>query len=98
MDEDDVILADSGFFKSRREAVDRLTEEGLQSDERYAEAEAVYREDLRRNRDNGWSLTGLQLALQKQERGTEAEELTMRLASAFNDADTRPSSSCYCEP
>jgi len=64
----------------------------------FAEAEAVYREDLRRNRDNGWSLTGLQLALQNQERETEAEELTLRLVSAFNDADTRPSSSCYCEP
>jgi tetratricopeptide (TPR) repeat protein len=70
----------------------------LMADQRYAEAEAVYREDLRRNRDNGWSLTGLQLALQAQERGSEAEELTMRLARAFNDADTRPSSSCYCEP
>jgi tetratricopeptide (TPR) repeat protein len=70
----------------------------LMAGERYAEAEAVYREDLRRNRDNGWSLTGLQLALQKQGRGSEAEELTMRLARAFNDADTRPSSSCYCEP
>jgi tetratricopeptide (TPR) repeat protein len=70
----------------------------LMADGRYAEAESVYREDLRRNRDNGWSLTGLQLALEKQERGTEAKELTMRLARAFNDADTRPSSSCYCEP
>ena len=70
----------------------------LMADKRYAEAEAIYREDLRRNRDNGWSLTGLQLALQKQERKSEAEELTTRLAMAFNDADTRPSSSCYCEP
>jgi len=70
----------------------------LMADGRYAEAEAVYREDLRRNRDNGWSLTGLQLALQKQARESEAEELTTRLAMAFNDADTRPSSSCYCEP
>ena len=68
------------------------------ADKRYAEAEAIYREDLRRNRDNGWSLTGLQLALQKQERKLEADELTTRLAMAFNDADTRPSSSCYCEP
>jgi len=70
----------------------------LMADRRYAEAEAIYREDLRRNRDNGWSLTGLQLALQKQARELEAEELTTRLAMAFNDADTRPSSSCYCEP
>jgi len=70
----------------------------LMAGERYAEAEAVYREDLRRNRDNGWSLTGLQLALEKQERGPEADELSVRLARAFNTADTRPTSSCYCEP
>ncbi len=70
----------------------------LMADERYAEAEAVYLEDLRRNRDNGWSLTGLQLALQTQGRDGEAEELSPRLARAFGTADTRPSSSCYCEP
>ena len=70
----------------------------LMADGRFSDAEAVYREDLRRNRDNGWSLTGLQLALQKQAREPEAEELTLRLASAFNTADTRPTSSCYCEP
>ncbi len=70
----------------------------LMADGRFAEAEEVYREDLRRNRDNGWSLTGLQLALQSQERQSEAEDLTIRLARAFDDADTRPTSSCYCEP
>jgi tetratricopeptide (TPR) repeat protein len=70
----------------------------LMADGRYAEAEAVYREDLRRNRDNGWSLTGLQLALQTQKREQEANELSARLASAFHTADTRPTSSCYCEP
>jgi tetratricopeptide (TPR) repeat protein len=70
----------------------------MMADGRYAEAEAVYREDLRRNRDNGWSLTGLQLALQTQKREQEANELSARLASAFHTADTRPTSSCYCEP
>ena len=70
----------------------------LMADGRYAEAEAVYLEDLRRNRDNGWSLTGLQLALQATDRDGEAEELSPRLARAFGTADTRPSSSCYCEP
>jgi tetratricopeptide (TPR) repeat protein len=70
----------------------------LMADERYAEAEEVYLEDLRRNRDNGWSLTGLQLALQAQERKDEADELSPRLARAFGTADTRPTSSCYCEP
>ena len=65
----------------------------LMSAGRYTEAEAVYREDLRRNRDNGWSLTGLQLALKEQERGNEAENLSPRLARAFHTADTRPMSS-----
>jgi len=70
----------------------------LMADDRYSEAEAVYREDLRRNRDNGWSLTGLQLALKAQDRAQEADELSPRLAMAFNRADTRPTSSCFCEP
>ena len=70
----------------------------LMADGQYAEAEEVYREDLRRIRDNGWSLTGLQLALQAQDRGEEADDLSARLALAFGTADTRPSSSCYCEP
>lgn len=70
----------------------------LMADERYTEAEAVYREDLRRNRDNGWALTGLQLALKAQKRDQEAEALSERLALAFGTADTRPTSSCYCEP
>lgn len=70
----------------------------LMADERYAEAEAVYREDLRRNRDNGWSLTGLQLALRAQGQEHEAEELSPRLSRAFGTADTHPTSSCYCEP
>ena len=68
------------------------------ADGRYAEAEEVYLEDLRRNRDNGWSLTGLQLALQATDRAEGAKELSPRLARAFGTADTRPSSSCYCEP
>jgi tetratricopeptide (TPR) repeat protein len=70
----------------------------LMADERYQEAEAVYREDLRRNRDNGWSLTGLQLALEAQGRDSDSDEVTVRLARAFGSADTRPTSSCYCEP
>jgi tetratricopeptide (TPR) repeat protein len=70
----------------------------LMSDGRHSEAEAVYREDLERNRDNGWALTGLKLALEAQDRGSEAEEAGVRLATAFGHADTRPTSSCYCEP
>jgi tetratricopeptide (TPR) repeat protein len=70
----------------------------LMADGRSAEAEEVYREDLRRNRDNGWSLTGLKLALEGQRRTGEADKLSSRLAMAFGTADTRPTSSCFCEP
>ena len=39
---------------------------------RPAEAEAVYREDLKRFRENGWSLFGLRQSLRAQHRGEEA--------------------------
>ena len=44
----------------------------LESD-RAAEAEAVYRRDLRWNRNNGWSLFGLYQALDMQGKEGEAE-------------------------
>ena len=72
----------------------------LMSKEKYAQAEAVYREDLKRNRSNGWGLLGLQQALAAQGKGKEAAMLKSQLATAFAnaDADVKPSSSCYCEP
>jgi len=70
----------------------------MMADGRHKEAEAIYREDLRRNRDNGWSLTGLKLALEKQGLSEEAEKLSDRLKRAFKAADTHPTSSCFCEP
>lgn len=70
----------------------------LVADERWEEAEAVYREDLARLRDNGWSLTGLRQALEAQGRHEEAASLNDRLEKAFEAADTRPRTSCYCEP
>lgn len=39
---------------------------------KYSEAEAVYREDLKRLRQNGWSLYGLYLALEAQGKTSEA--------------------------
>ena len=70
----------------------------LMSDGRYAEAERVYREDLRRYRDNGWSLLGLQQSLRAQKRDTEASTLNKRLAAAWPRKDIMPTSSCFCEP
>lgn len=51
------------------------------------EAERVYREDLDRFRENGWSLAGLLEALRAQGRMEEAEQVEARLAAAWREAD-----------
>ncbi len=58
-----------------------------------AEAEAVYREELRRNPENGWSLKGLALSLVAQRRAPEAREIEERLAAAWRNADVEIASS-----
>jgi tetratricopeptide (TPR) repeat protein len=70
----------------------------LMSAGRYAEAEEVYREDQRRNRGNGWSLLGLQQALEAQGKHEDAERVGRQLARAWRRADTATTSSCLCEP
>jgi cytochrome c-type biogenesis protein CcmH/NrfG len=54
---------------------------------RAADAERVYREDLRRNPENGWSLFGLGMALDAQGKRADAGQLRQRLASAWRYAD-----------
>ncbi|MBE2292321.1 MAG: hypothetical protein IAF01_07315, partial [Xanthomonadaceae bacterium] len=54
---------------------------------RAAEAEQVYREDLRRNPDNGWSLFGLAQSLEAQGRAAEAAEARRGFAAAWRNAD-----------
>jgi tetratricopeptide (TPR) repeat protein len=56
---------------------------------RPSEAEAVYREELRRNPANGWSLFGLAESLKAQGRPGEARDVERRLAEAWRHADTR---------
>ena len=70
----------------------------LMSADRYTEAEAVYREDLARNPNNGWSLLGLKNALAAQGPSPEIRALEERRARAWARADSQPTSSCYCEP
>jgi tetratricopeptide (TPR) repeat protein len=53
-----------------------------------AEAEAVYREDLRRNPENGWSLHGLAVALRGQGRAADATAVEARFKEAWARADT----------
>ena len=56
---------------------------------RWTEAEAAYRDDLARNRENGWSLRGLAAALEAQGREEEAEEVRKRFEKAWPLADVR---------
>jgi len=56
---------------------------------RPAEAEVVYRDELRRNPDNGWSLRGLSDSLAAQKRGDEARRAEQQFAAAWAHADVR---------
>lgn len=58
-------------------------------DQQYAEAEAVFREDLRRNRRNGRSLFGLAESLKAQGKTREAELVGREFERAWKHADTR---------
>jgi tetratricopeptide (TPR) repeat protein len=58
-------------------------------------AEAVYREDLRRWPDNGWSLHGLARALEVLGK-KEAAKASARFKEAWRRADVTIRSSCFC--
>jgi hypothetical protein len=70
------------FFPVRHLLGAALLREG-----RAADAEAVYRADLQRHRENGWALYGLALALTAQKRDAEAQVVQQRFATAWKDAD-----------
>jgi tetratricopeptide (TPR) repeat protein len=59
----------------------------------FADAEKVYREELRRNPENGWSLYGLSEALAAQDRDEEAAEVHERFERAWANADVTLSAS-----
>lgn len=64
---------------------------------KYAEAEAVYREDLARYPENGWSLFGLGRALRLQKKDADASEVEARFRKAWAGADIKLGSTCYCQ-
>jgi tetratricopeptide (TPR) repeat protein len=70
----------------------------LLAENRTAEAEAVYREDLRRQPNNGWSLLGLARSLKLQGKTAEAEKIDAQFQAVWKDADLQISSSCFCQP
>jgi len=66
---------------------------------RFAEAEQVYRDDLKRLPENGWSLFGLSQALAAQEKdGAELEATRARFNKVWAKADVKITSSCLCRP
>jgi tetratricopeptide (TPR) repeat protein len=64
---------------------------------RFEEAEQVYREDLARFPENGWSLFGLSQSLRA--RGSPDVALVQeRFRKAWSRADVELKSSCFCQP
>ncbi|AUX31146.1 MULTISPECIES: hypothetical protein [Sorangium] len=57
------------------------------------DTEAAYREDLARNPDNGWSLSGLEQSLRAQGREEESAAAHERFERAFARADVQLSGS-----
>ena len=56
---------------------------------RAREAELVYREDLERNPNNGWSLFGLAQSLRAQGKAAEAAQADARFRKAWTNADVQ---------
>jgi tetratricopeptide (TPR) repeat protein len=64
---------------------------------RFAEAEQVYRVDLKRLPENGWSLLGLSQALAAQQKeGGELQSIRARFEKIWAKADVKITSSCLC--
>jgi tetratricopeptide (TPR) repeat protein len=62
----------------------------------FGEAETVYREDLKRWPNNGWSLYGLETCLRARGAHDEADQVRAQFARAWKNADTRIGASCLC--
>jgi len=65
---------------------------------RFGAAEEVYREDLKRLPENGWSLFGLARSLKLQNKTSEAAAVEARFKKIWAKADLPLTSSCLCQP
>jgi tetratricopeptide (TPR) repeat protein len=61
------------------------------------EAEKVYREDLARWPDNGWSLFGLAQCLEKLGKNEKAKEVRAKFDQIWKHADVKLTASCFCQ-
>jgi len=71
----------------------------LMKQQRFAEAEQVYRDDLARLPENGWSLLGLAESLRKQNKNTdEVAQTQAKFKKVWAKADLTITTSCLCQP
>lgn len=71
----------------------------LMKQQRFAEAEQVYRDDLARLPENGWSLLGLAESLRKQKKNADEVAQTQRkFKKVWAKADLTITTSCLCQP
>jgi tetratricopeptide (TPR) repeat protein len=71
----------------------------LMKQQRFAEAEQVYRDDLARLPENGWSLLGLAESLRKQKKNAdEVAQTQAQFEKVWAKADLTITTSCLCQP
>ena len=71
----------------------------LMKQQRFAEAEQVYRDDLARLPENGWSLLGLAESLRKQKKNAdEIAQTQAKFEKVWAKADLTITTSCLCQP
>ena len=71
----------------------------LMKQKRFAEAEQVYRDDLARLPENGWSLLGLAESLRKQKKNAdEVAQTQAKFKKVWAKADLTITTSCLCQP
>jgi tetratricopeptide (TPR) repeat protein len=71
----------------------------LMKQQRFAEAEQVYRDDLARLPENGWSLLGLTESLRKQKKNAdEVAQTEAKFKKVWAKADLTITTSCLCQP
>jgi tetratricopeptide (TPR) repeat protein len=78
------------FFPARHLLGVALLKQGAAS-----EAERVYREELRQNPANGWSLYGLSVALKAQGKATEAAQVAKQFAESWRYSDLTLAASAF---
>jgi len=71
----------------------------LMKQQRFADAEQVYRNDLARLPENGWSLLGLAESLRKQKKNAdEVAQTHAKFEKVWAKADLTITTSCLCQP